>query len=280
MVEQIPAMEISREEGSSVRAACLLYHDVIEGTDWESSGFTGPGTAKYKLSRSEFDAHLAAVALVRDSPASTVHELANAGDEDLPFLLTFDDGGESAVTCTAGLLEKYGWRGHFFVTAGQIGKKGFVKTEQIRWLRKNGHVIGSHSFSHPMRMSHCSQEQLTDEWSKSIHLLSEILGEPVDTASVPGGYYSKRVAETAAATGIRMLFNSEPTTRIHSVLGCLVIGRYNIFRGTPADVSGDLVSLHSQARSHQWMYWNFKKVAKKVAGRPYLAVRQLLLRKG
>lgn len=230
-----------------MRVASLLYHDVVENADWESSGFTGPGTAKYKLNRAEFEAHLKAIASVRDSVPSTAHELAQASNLPLPFLLNFDDGGESAATGIAELLEKYRWRGHFFVTAGQIGKKGFVNPEQIRSLRKVGHVIGSHSFSHPVRMSHCSREKLLDEWASSLKSLSDILGERVDTASVPGGYYSKAVAETAAASGIRVLFNSEPITKIHNVFGCLVVGRYNIFRGTPAAVSGELVSQHSAA---------------------------------
>jgi peptidoglycan/xylan/chitin deacetylase (PgdA/CDA1 family) len=277
-------VEIRREKSRPVkpntRAACLLYHDVVEHDDWESSGFTGPGTAKYKMSRPEFEAHLAAIAKVRDTPSSSAHDLAQISAEPLPFLLTFDDGGESAAARIAGLLEKHGWHGHFFVTAGQIGNKGFVNPEQIRSLRKNGHIIGSHSFSHPTRMSHCSKEELTDEWTRSTKILSDILGEPIDTASVPGGYYSDRVAETAAAAGIRVLFNSEPTTAVQNVAGCLVVGRYNIFRGTPPTVSGDLVSLHSTARSRQWLYWNFKKVLKKSAGRPYLAARQWLLREG
>jgi peptidoglycan/xylan/chitin deacetylase (PgdA/CDA1 family) len=263
-----------------MKAACLLYHDVVESTDWDSSGFTGPGTAKYKMSRAEFEAHLAAIAKVRDTVSSTAHDLANSSDETLPFLLTFDDGGESAATRIAGQLEKYKWRGHFFVTASQIGKKGFLNAEQIRFLRKEGHVIGSHSFSHPVRMSHCSEEELTDEWTRSIEILSDILGERVDTASVPGGYYSDRVGKTAAEAGVRILFNSEPTTAIQEAKGCMVVGRYNIFRGTPPGVSGDLVSLRSRARARQWLYWNLKKIAKKSAGRPYLAARQWLLRKG
>lgn len=272
-------MEIPCEEDSSLRAACLLYHDVIESADGDSSGFTGPGTAKYKLSPPEFEAHLAAIAKVRNTPSSTAHELANARDEMLPFLLTFDDGGESAAARTADLIEKHGWLGHFFVTAGQIGKKGFLSTEQIRCLRRRGHVIGSHSFSHPVRMSHCCKDELTDEWTRSINILSDILGEQVDTASVPGGYYSNRVGETAAAAGVRILFNSEPTTAVHDVLGCMVVGRFNIVRGMPPAVSGELVSLHSRARTRQWLYWNFKKIAKRTAGRPYLAARQWLLRK-
>jgi peptidoglycan/xylan/chitin deacetylase (PgdA/CDA1 family) len=280
LVNEVREVEIPSEKGHWMRVACLLFHDVVESADWDSSGFTGPGTAKYKLSRPEFEAHLAAVSRVRDTPSSTAHELANASDATLPFLLTFDDGGQSAVTGVAGLLEKYGWRGHFFVTVGQISKKGFLNPEQIRFLRAKGHVIGSHSFSHPVRMSHCSREELTDEWIRSINILSDILGEQVDTASVPGGYYSKRVGEAAAAAGVRVLFNSEPTTAVHAVFGCLVVGRYNIFRGTPPSLSGDLVSAHSKARSRQWLFWNFKKLGKRVAGRPYLAARQWLLRKG
>ena len=111
-------------------------------------------------------------------------------------------------------------------------------------------------------------------------MLSDILGEQVDTASVPGGYYSHRVGETAAAAGVRVLFNSEPTTVVRSVAGCLVVGRYNIFRGLSPHVSGVLVSARSDARSQQWMYWNLKKIVKTVAGRPYLAARRWLLRKG
>ena len=129
-------------------------------------------------------------------------------------------------------------------------------------------------------MSHCSREQLTDEWRRSVEVLADILGERVDTASVPGGYYSGRVAETAAAAGIRVLFNSEPTTAIETVNGCLVVGRYNIFRGTEPRVSGELVSANSRARSKEWLYWNLKKVLKKTAGGPYLMARQWLLREG
>jgi len=261
-----------------MRAICLLYHDVIEENDWNSSGFTGPGTSKYKLSRHEFEAHVASIAKLRHEPPKLAHELTTASDGAVPFLLTFDDGGESAVTAVAGILKRLGWSGHFFVTAGQIGKKGFLNAEQIRSLRSEGHVVGSHSFSHPIRMSHCSEEELLTEWTSSIKILSDILNEQVDTASVPGGYYSTRVGEAAAEAGIRVLFNSEPTTALHNVLGCLVVGRYNISRGMPPGVSGDLVSGRSQERSRQWLYWNFKKLAKKFAGRPYLAARQWLLR--
>lgn len=279
MVDQISRVEVAREKESSLRAVSLLYHDVIDGIDWDSSGFRGPGTAKYKLTRADFESHLAAIAANGSKPAIISAEVGGPLTKDLGLLLTFDDGGSSAITIAA-LLGLRGWRGHFFVTTGQIGKRGFLSQEQIIELRKQGHVIGSHSFSHPTRMSYCSREQVVEEWTRSIGLLSNVLREPVVIASVPGGYYSRRVGEAAATAGIRVLFTSEPTTEIRPVLGCLVLGRFNIFRGMQPRVPVDLLADRSQARMRQWMHWNAKKLAKKMAGRPYLAARQLLLRNG
>jgi peptidoglycan/xylan/chitin deacetylase (PgdA/CDA1 family) len=261
-----------------VRVACLLYHDVVESNNWDSSGFTGPGTARYKLSRPEFAAHLRAIAKVRGDAPYRAHDLLKPFAASFPFLLTFDDGGGSAFYI-ARLLQEHGWYGHFFITAGKIGESGFLTRSQIRELRSNGHIIGSHSFSHPVRMSQCSREQLLQEWITSVQILSDILGEQVDTASVPGGYYSNLVGQTAATVGVRVLFNSEPTTEVHHILGCVLVGRFNIFRASPPSISEKLVSQKSKARLQQWLFWNSKKIVKTIAGTPYLAARQFFLRK-
>lgn len=263
-----------------MKCATLLYHDVVYGTDWESSGFSGPGTARYKLSRREFESHLRAIASVRASQPKLATEMRQDIANDFPFLVTFDDGGESAYTVIADLLEERGWKAHFFVTAGQIGTKGFMSAEQVRGLRKRGHLIGSHSFSHPKRMANCSAEDLRMEWSKSVEILSNIISESVVAASVPGGYFSKRVAEIASAAGIQTLFNSEPTTTVRVINGCYVIGRFNILRGMNPAVSADLVSRHSSGRPKQWIYWNFKKTMKTLGGRYWIAARERLLHKG
>ena len=251
----------------------LLYHDVVDG-DGGASGFPGGGAARYKLGVGEFRAHLDAIAAAARVQPTGLAGLA-AGTESL--LLTFDDGGLSAATVIAGELERRGWRGHFFITVDYIGQPGFVDREQIRELARRGHGIGSHSCSHPTRMAACPRPQLLEEWRRSCEILSEIVGEPVRSASVPGGYYSRAVAEPAAEAGVTDLFNSEPTTRVQEVRGCRVYGRYTIYRGmTPpraaALAAGSRCALFSQAA-----VWRVKKVAKAVGGRAYLGVRQLVL---
>jgi peptidoglycan/xylan/chitin deacetylase (PgdA/CDA1 family) len=254
----------------------LMYHDVIEASQADSSGFPGQGAARYKLTPDAFREHLDALASALPALPITAAQLL-AGERGR-VLLTFDDGGRSAEP-TAALLEAHGWRGHFFVTAKCINTAPFVSAEQIRNLHRAGHVIGSHSFSHPPRMSHCPWEELVSEWTQSCAILADIVGEAVTVASVPGGYYSRRVAQAAAAAGIRVLFNSEPTTRIYEVNGCIVVGRYTLYAWSSPAAAVALVSKWPVRRSLQTVAWQAKKFAKIVGGQSYLAMRHFLLSK-
>ena len=150
-------------------------------------------------------------------------------------------------------------------------------SDQIRDLRKRGHVVGSHSCSHPERMSHYSWAQLIEEWAKSVKILSDILGEQVSTASVPGGYYSRKVAETASAAGIKTLFNSEPVTTCQYVDGCLVLGRYTVYRGMPASDAAAMATGQKAPRLKQLLFWKVKGLGKRVGGESYLKIRKQIV---
>lgn len=108
-------------------------------------------------------------------------------------------------------------------------------------------------------------------------MLSDICQSPVATASVPGGYYSDLVGETAAAAGIKFLFNSEPVTEINRSRDCLVLGRYSIQQGVSAATAASIASGSWQPRMRQFLFWNAKKVAKNLGGSYYIAARKSLL---
>jgi peptidoglycan/xylan/chitin deacetylase (PgdA/CDA1 family) len=256
----------------------LLYHDVVEPGQFASSGFPHGDAHIYKLERAEFELHLQKIDQAL-KPATKVTLLDGAGHDisSEALLFTFDDGGASALLVAA-LLEKHGWRGHFLITTDYIGKPGFLRKDQIRELQDRGHVVGSHSCSHPARMSNCSPEQLLHEWKESARVLSNILGNKLRVASVPGGYYSTRVAEAAAGSGIEVLFNSEPTSRITHVKGCMVLGRYSIQQGVSAETVIRIASGERWPRLRQYLLWNSKKIAKRLGGNYYISLRKSLLR--
>ncbi len=255
----------------------LLYHDVVAHEHEDTSGFPGPGAARYKLTPDEFRAHLDALAAAVHVPPLILPDVSPKSGANQGWMLTFDDGGASALAPTADLLEAKGWRGHFFITTDVIDTAPFLSKQQLRDLRRRGHVIGSHTCSHPERISSCPWEQMLREWRQSRAALEDILGEPIATASVPGGFYSRAVALAAAEAGINILFNSEPTTRLRTIGGCRVLGRYSIIRGTPAQAAAALARGDSLARLRQALSWNVKKVAKATGGRFYLRLREWLL---
>lgn len=255
----------------------LLYHDVTAAGAEDSSGFPGPEAARYKLTPDDFERHLSLISLATQSMKNwSAVRAGSTSRSAASWAITFDDGGVSSITEIAPLLERHGWRGWFFIATDYIGRDAFCTSEQIREIHRRGHVIGSHSASHPERISDCSWEQLLDEWSRSVGILSDIVGEPVTSGSVPGGFYSAAVARAAAQSGIRILFNSEPTTSITSVDGMEVIGRYNIYRGMSADDAAQLVKSPLR-RWRQSAFWNLKKVAKVIARPLYKSARKSLL---
>lgn len=235
------------------RALALLYHDIYAADPGES-GFAALGAQHYKIPLREFESQLARLSAVE---AST------------PLLLTVDDGGVSFYTEVAKRLEARGWRGYCFMTTDWIGRKGFLDAAQLRELHARGHMIGSHSVSHPPRFASLAPVEMLREWSDSRKVLQDILGADVDCASVPGGYFSRRVAVAARAAGFTRLFTSEPERRVRDVMGCEVYGRYTLRRGAAADLPARLARGEAAALWTAWLAWNGKKSLKAVLGTSY-----------
>lgn len=256
----------------------LEYHDVVPAGAFEESGFPGRAAASYKMLDRDFVAHLQALAPFPAERRRLATGLAQTptGDGPAPLMLTFDDGGIGA-RIAADALELHGWRGHFLIATDYIGASKFLGKAALRDLHERGHIIGSHSCSHPLRMSSCRWALLVREWSESVRMLSDIVGAQVRVASVPGGGYSRDVGRAAAVAGLRVLFTSEPVMRTSVIDGCIVIGRYTLRRDSPPALARRYAAGNRSARLASWVTWNAKKLAKAGGGSAYLKARSWLL---
>jgi peptidoglycan/xylan/chitin deacetylase (PgdA/CDA1 family) len=228
----------------------LIYHDIATAADREKVGFPGPLAARYKLDPADFAAHLDGI----DRRGVQVGVLGADGAPEPTCAITFDDGGASALVA-ADLLEGHGWRGHFFVTTGRVGTPGFLTADQVSELAQRGHVVGSHSHSHPTYMGKLSRDEIAEEWQRSRSELATLLGSPPATASVPGGFLSREVIEEAAAAGYRLLMTSEPTAKVSRRGQMTVIGRYTIWSTTPAGQAVGYARGAARARARLWLEW-------------------------
>jgi peptidoglycan/xylan/chitin deacetylase (PgdA/CDA1 family) len=247
-----------------------MYHDIAARAEREAVGFPGQLAARYKLEPDAFDAHLQALA---DGGwrVGTLDGGAVTASEHPQVTLSFDDGGRSAPLA-AEALERHGWRGQFFVTTARIDTHGFLSAEQVRALAQRGHVIGSHSHTHPTYMGRLSRAELDREWTTSRALLGEILGAAPASASIPGGYLSREVVAAAAAAGYELLFTSEPTARVQR--GAIAVrGRYTIWASTPARTAAAYAGGDRAACTRLWLEWNAKKLAKRASPDVYQRLR-------
>jgi peptidoglycan/xylan/chitin deacetylase (PgdA/CDA1 family) len=258
-----------------MKITALMYHDIIENGGARASGFGSADADIYKLEKGLFDEHLNAIGEI--SQPKLVTDFSSR--EENPLVITFDDGGRGAFSLAADALERRGWLGHFFVATDFIDTPTFLSRAEIKQLKNRGHIVGSHSASHPLRMSACSPEQMREEWLGSAKKLADITGEKTTIASVPGGHFSKRVAETAAEAGIEILFNSEPVRSVYSVGSCRVVGRFTVQQNTTAAQAAAFARGDFAPRFKQFAFWNAKKIAKRVGGEFYLDVRRRILSK-
>jgi peptidoglycan/xylan/chitin deacetylase (PgdA/CDA1 family) len=225
--------------------AGLMYHEVTD--DPKTSGFQRAGAVPYTYGREAFARHLEAIAQGPLTP-----ELANEIDfeqstDGRHLLLTFDDGGASALY-VAEQLARRNWKAHFFIVTARLGERTFLKPADIRTLRSAGHLVGSHSHTHPDIFRNLSPDCMASEWRVSCDILSSLLGEPCIAASVPGGDISPAVFDSVALAGIQYLFTSEPYLHPERIGATWVLGRVTLKAGVSPATIRDLVSFRGWHR--------------------------------
>jgi peptidoglycan/xylan/chitin deacetylase (PgdA/CDA1 family) len=236
-----------------------MLHDVLpDGRPLDESGFTGPGPDRYKIRQPLLEAIAR-----RARAAGTV--------------LTFDDGGRSALDVVAPVLAEHGLRGEFFVPTARLGTPGFLDRKGVGELAAAGHVIGSHSHTHPEVMTVLSDEEILAEWRTSVRVLEDATGQPVEHASVPNGFTNRAVLAAAQESGIRTLYTSTPTRRRRTYGAMDVVGRFAVLAVDSPSWAVALASGALLPRLKQQARWNTLALSKKLLGARYPAVRSKIL---
>ena len=190
----------------------LLYHEV---TDF-------PERAKKireidpadSLPTRQFEGQMAWISEGQNTKVVTVDDLFyEAQDDSKKIVLTFDDGLIGNYLYAFNILEKYGFKATFFVTVRFISRiNRFMSWEQIAALHKNGHLIQSHTMTHPM-LGACDESQITYELETSKKTIEDKIGAPVKYLSLPFGSFDERIVKIAENTGYQAIFTSSCSTK-------------------------------------------------------------------
>lgn len=225
--------------------AGLMYHEVTD--DPRTSGFQRMAARPYTHSRAAFGLHLDAIASGARRPELITDIALDRESRDRHLVLTFDDGGASALYAAEELARR-GWKAHFFIVTSRIGDRTFLRAPDIRTLRAAGHLIGTHSHTHPDIFRNLSRGMMATEWKVSRAILESLLGEPCVAASVPGGDISRLVLESAGEADLRYLFTSEPLFQPERVGVTWVLGRICLKAGVSPATIRELVAFRGWQR--------------------------------
>lgn len=142
--------------------------------------------------------------------------------------ITFDDGRDTDYAFAVPLLEKYGLKATFFVTAGLIeNRPGFMTWEQIKELAALGHDVQSHGWSHAL-LNRVDERSLYEELSRSREELQARIGKPIDAISLPGGRWTPHVLEACSMVGYTKVYHSNPWRALPSPSGLEFHGRFMV----------------------------------------------------
>ena len=162
----------------SLVSKVLMLHDIDIGV---GTGMLSRGS-RYLLSKDVLDQGLN---LAIQSKVN-FESLDNSNNNESVVRVTIDDGGSSCMHLGELLAEK-NIKAHFFIVSSLLNTKGFINHSGLKTLNNLGHIIGSHSHTHPGPFCELSYEQILDEVKISKSIIEDCIGKEVNSFSVPGG---------------------------------------------------------------------------------------------
>jgi peptidoglycan/xylan/chitin deacetylase (PgdA/CDA1 family) len=122
-----------------------------------------------------------------------------------PIVITFDDGTKGQYEIGAGILDKYNFKGVFFIMTVAIGKKNYMNQNQIKSLSDKGHIIGCHTWDHH-KVTDFKKEDWLLQIVKPKKELEKITQKPVTSFAYPYGAWNLTAADSLRKYGFTAAF--------------------------------------------------------------------------
>ncbi|RYY90634.1 MAG: polysaccharide deacetylase family protein [Chitinophagaceae bacterium] len=206
----------------------LCYHHIYD---------VPRATREYDVTANDFRAQMK---ILHDSGYQTIlpdqyYNYLAYGDPlpEKPVMLTFDDTDEEQFSIAKPAMDKYGFKGVYFIMTISIGRPRYMSKEQIRQLADEGHAIESHTWRHDrvdkyLTTPHIDKgtgKMVENDWDLQLGVqrkrLEDISGKPIHYFAYPFGIWSKEGIPELKKREIRMAFQlstkRDSTEPLHTV---------------------------------------------------------------
>ena len=118
-----------------------------------------------------------------------------------PFMITYDDTDEEQFSIGKIEMDKYGFKGVYFIMTISIGRPNYMSKDQIRQLAQEGHAIESHTWRHDRvdkylttpHLDKGTNKMVDNDWDLQLgeqrKKLEDISGKPIHHFAYPFGIW-------------------------------------------------------------------------------------------
>ena len=142
------------------------------------------------------------------------------GLPEKPVMLTYDDTDEEQFTYAKTEMDKYGFKGVYFIMTISMGRPRYMTKDQIKQLSDEGHVIACHTWDHNRVDKYIAedhfitvgnkQKRVGNDWDiqllKPKQKLEELTGKQIDYFAYPFGIWSQAGIPEIKNRGFKMAF--------------------------------------------------------------------------
>lgn len=182
----------------------LCYHNIKDFTDQ-----AGEMTKTYTVKPLSFATQMKAIhdAGYHSILPSQLYNYLAYGDPlpSKPIMITFDDTRGEQFSIGASEMEKYGFKGVFFVMTVAINRPNYLSSDEIKKLADASHEVAAHTWDH-----HMVTKYKGDDWNlqllKPKVKLEKIIGKPVTSFAYPFGLWNTEAITEIKKNEYQMAF--------------------------------------------------------------------------
>lgn len=207
----------------------LCYHHIREAKPGQSETMKS-----YSVSPAAFAEQMKAL---KDSGYETIlpgqlYEYLVHGSKlpPKPIILTFDDTDEEQFTIGATEMQKYGFRGVYFIMTISINRPRYMTKEQLKQLSDSGHDVEAHTWDHHMVTKYKGLDFDT-QFVKPKKKIEEITGRPAEYFAYPFGIWNMAAIPELKKAGYKMAFilstKRDSTEPLYTIRRMIVPGTWS-----------------------------------------------------
>jgi peptidoglycan/xylan/chitin deacetylase (PgdA/CDA1 family) len=147
-----------------------------------------------------------------------------------PFMLTYDDTDEEQFSIAKVEMDKYGYKGVYFMMTIPINRPNYMNKTQIRQLAYEGHTVACHTWDHH-KVTAYTGEDWDKQFSKSKTDLEAIAGKPVEYFAYPFGLWNHDAVVELQKRNYKLAFilstKRDPNDFLHTIRRTIIPGTWS-----------------------------------------------------